>query len=146
MSTEANSDGAAERVVGCSICDIIHDVVSSDVITETEHFRANYMGHEYPWGVLISTKTHNFGLWQLPEDQGAEVGALLVRLAKTMHQTWRDHSYITSFGEERSPHFHIMISTRYEPISLAAHDAIYAHRASTVDRHEEARRAMLSMR
>jgi deazaflavin-dependent oxidoreductase (nitroreductase family) len=77
--------------------------------------------------VVLSTRRHDCdGPWALTEAEAVDLGKLIPRITKAIHQTGGERAYILFFGEELAmPHFHLALLARDEETSKAAHGAMY---------------------
>ncbi|MEI8001269.1 MAG: hypothetical protein WCI50_07945 [Actinomycetes bacterium] len=142
MNPEQSDEWAP--VDGCDICERVHDSNRVSVI-DTEHF-ATAISPRYPWGVTINAKQHKEGLWALSDDEASELGRLLARLSGAIHATGSERVYMASFGEEHSVHFHMILLSRWEPYSVAAHQALYDRAEKTPPQPAETDRFVSAVR
>jgi galactose-1-phosphate uridylyltransferase len=146
MNTNMNAEQSDEwaSVDGCDICARVHDSNRVSVI-DTAHF-ATAVSPQYPWGVTINAKQHKEGLWALSDDEAGDLGRLLARLSGAIHATGSERVYMASFGEEHSVHFHMILLSRWEPYSVAAHHALYDRVKKTPPQPAETDRFVAAVR
>ena len=130
-SNDVASGEQTPPVAGCLVCERLRDPDRRCVI-ETETF-TTYVSPQYPWAVMLTTNRHECaGPWELTEDEASELGRLIRQLTGAIRASGSDLVYVLNFGEDIPlPHYHVGFFTRWEPISVAAHQAIYARTQET---------------
>ena len=96
----------------CRLCSTAAIVPPEDVVLRTEHFTAA-VGMQVPGWVLLWSHRHDAqGLWELTDDESAELGPLLRDLSAAVRTACdADRTYVLSLGEH-SLHFHAMVMAR----------------------------------
>jgi diadenosine tetraphosphate (Ap4A) HIT family hydrolase len=96
----------------CRLCATADAVAPEDVLLRTEHFTAA-TGMQVPGWVLLWSHRHDAqGLWQLTDEESAELGPLLRDLALAVKDACgAERTYVLSLGEH-ALHFHAMVMAR----------------------------------
>lgn len=122
-----------EPVPGCMVCD---QVFAEDrkVVLDSEQFRS-YVSEVYPWCVMLVTRRHDCdGPWALNDAEGAELGKLIPQLSGAIRDMGNERVYVLNFGEDIPvPHYHLGFFSRWEAISQATHEVLYARANATAD-------------
>ncbi|WP_375501618.1 hypothetical protein [uncultured Jatrophihabitans sp.] len=135
MSTVADvaAEHNLEPVSGCMICE---QAFADDrkIVLDTEQFRS-YVTEVYPWCVMLVTRRHDCdGPWALNEAEGAELGKIIPQLSQAIRAMGNERVYVLNFGEDIPiPHYHLGFFSRWEAISEATHEVLYARAKEVKD-------------
>lgn len=98
----------------CRLCATAASVDPADVLHRGDHFTAA-TGMGVPGWVLLWTHRHDAqGLWELSDDESADLGPLLRDVARGVRTACgAERTYVMAMGEH-ALHFHAMVMARTE--------------------------------
>jgi diadenosine tetraphosphate (Ap4A) HIT family hydrolase len=97
---------------GCAICGVAAATPEEQIVLRGEHFAVG-TGMDVPGWLLLWTLRHEAqGLWELTDEEAAELGPLLRDLSAALQREYgAERTYVMAMGEH-ALHFHAMVMAR----------------------------------
>jgi diadenosine tetraphosphate (Ap4A) HIT family hydrolase len=96
---------------GCHICELRDGATESQVVYRDDNWTmASPVG--VPGWVMLFPNRHDEGIWELDEQQSAQLGQLAVALAKCLRDVCQPECVYVMYAGETALHTHVMAIAR----------------------------------